>query len=187
MATKKNPFAGKGKDDVMASYQYINKDGNYYVRLDNCKIGRNRKKRELAFIEVTILKVLSDEAEHKVGQTVSKAVGLDNDYLMTDITDLLKAAIGEHVMELSDEELTELCWEMFPHVDEGGQSPLKNIVLELQSWEQEKQDGDPFTKVKWSSGPPVEKLPDILGQETLDRFFPPDVYEGMLKAEQTTA
>lgn len=179
----KNPFAGKGQGDVQGTYEYIDGDGEYLARVENAKIGRNRKKAELAFMEVTIVKVLSEASNHRVGQTVSRAVHVTHDYFMSEVVNFLKGVIGPEVGELDDEELQELCSEMFPHVDEGKDSPLKGSIVELNAWQTKTQEGKDFTKIAWRTGPPANQIVDVLGEQTADRFFPPEEREAMIKAE----
>jgi hypothetical protein len=178
-------FSGIGNAKVSRDANYF-RPGHFWLRIDSCRIGENRHKDKLSFIEGTVVAVLDDPAQHedphRVGEVTTKATKVSSDYFLPDTLQFISAAAGVDLESASDEDKEEAANLVF-----GDQNPLAGTCVEVRNRGIITQTGNPFTKVTFVREVLPAELLEALDEEVIARFWPGDALQRVIEAEKQSA
>lgn len=179
MEIPKGMFSGIGNAKALLESEYI-KPGTYWLRIDRNKIDKNRKGLVFAAIEMTVVRVLDDlnGTGHRIGNSVTHLVMQANDYFLSEI----KSFIG-NVMGIQPEQISE----DHANLVFGPDQPLAGTVVEMQARNVVTQAGKDFTRIVYKREVPAAEVLEALDKDTVVRFFPNDILERTITAEQQQA
>lgn len=161
-------FKGISEAKASVAANYL-RQGLYLLRVDACKTGETRKKKEFACLEMKVVKVLHDpdqypeKKQHRVGESVTHMLMAEHDAFLGNIKALVAA-----VLDIGDEEVTESeCNDVF-----GPDQPLAGCVVEVEAIEIETKAGNPFTKVIYRRMLDDEEIAETFTEEEIRQFLP---------------
>lgn len=164
------------------SVQYI-EPGQYLMKIDRCHIVETRKKRSVAAVDMTVIKILEDGSIHKVGHEVNWGVQDDSDYFGSEVKGFLEAVVGFDASEMdeatADASAKELCSQIF-----SSENPLANTVVELSATARVSQEGNPWTLRKFKRALSYEDVKSELSEEAAQRFFPGGLLDKLIEGEK---
>lgn len=170
-------FSGIGKAQAKKSANYI-QPGQYLLRLDVTRIGKNRKGQKLAFVETTVIAVLDESSKNRVGESVTWCVREDSDYFFPEVKAFILAVGDMDENSVTEEEVEAAAATIFE-----GDNPLQNFVIEAHTTERISQENRPYNVTDFKGTVPFEKVKEILSEEgTVDRFFPDGLLDQLIEA-----
>lgn len=179
----KSVFKGIGNAKVLKDANYV-RPGHYWVKVERCRIGENRKKQELAFIEMTVIDVLDPETSvHRVGEAITHAVRADNDYFLPEVLAFISVAAGVDIETASDAEKEQAANMVF-----GDENPLGGTILELFARNIVTKENKDFTKINYRREVSYQEAAETLEEDIKNRFYPNGALDRLARHEaETTA
>lgn len=137
------------------------KEGNFYLRIDVIKEGKNSTKTDNFKVEGTIIHKLDENGAQNVGQSVTHMLSAKNRNYAEDLKSLVADMFGIPVADASFDQLLTLSSDA---------QPLKGAVVEYYNYDKPTQSGGVFTVCKCRGFKTRLEVEEKLSTAELDRF-----------------
>ena len=165
-----------GVEDAKASGDWnYELPGTYIERIDSVKLKQSRKRRWYLVFEKTILKVIDDNdgAGHRPGDVVTHMIDTSSDYFLGEIKGILSRILKVDADEVGQEECEAITRKA---------QPLRGIIVQCTNVNRVTKSDKDFTKIKYERVA-AARLPKLLGEKAVDRFFPDDQLDALIESE----
>jgi len=137
------------------------KAGNFYLRIDLVKEGKNQKKIDNFKVEGTIIHKLDPSGEQNVGQSVCDMYSAVSQFYASELKGLAAGISGKSSDQVKMTDLIAIS---------GDAQPLKGVVVEYLCYDKDTKNGGKITKKICKGVVSSEDVKGALSEDSLSRF-----------------
>jgi hypothetical protein len=168
-------FAGIGQAKASVSLPWI-EEGKYLLRINNVKTGTSAKTGDGLFFEMQTIRVLDDKGGKATSPGTECSYAFWAKYVSAKGN--LRAAFCQ-IMGIDDAQLTE---EMMNKAI--AEQWFNGVIVECEAWKIITQQGNPFTKIRFSEAIPFSQVKQILTEQEQAAYFPNGLLDQLIAGEQ---